>query len=271
MNTITLIPKIGFANPVGNGTVTFTSPTAPAVAPGDMWVLNLSGQSPNHADVGYMMPWETTPTYAGVTDAEGNLMIFGSCGSPGEHQITDGVGIVLAANVLPDGVQSPFGPRVCQFTVAGATPPVPVPGIALLVSTVEASAQTRVPVADWRTQSVGVQFIAFPPYTPSPSMVTIWAGECLNLPASTNIAELIGGVVVPVTPPAEFVMFAQAPLPVVNGIRFVNNGVPMTAVAGEVAQAFDQPAANLQAAILACFTAVPTPATVMAPVPAQKV
>jgi hypothetical protein len=215
-----------------------------------------------------MMPWETTPTYAGVTDSSGNLMIFGSCGSPGEHQITDGVGIVLAANVLPDGVQSPFGPRVCQFTVAGATPPVPVPGIALLVSTVEASAQTRVPVADWRTQSVGVQFIAFPPYMPSPSMVTIWAGECLNLPASTNIAELIGGVVVPVTPPAEFVMFA---LPVVNGIQFVYNGVTMTAVAGEVAQAFDQPAANLQAAILACFTAVPTPATVMAPVPAQKV
>lgn len=249
-----LAVEAGEQSPLG-GSVEIFVPNE-AYKAGDPFMISASGMAPSRQHVGYAVPITSAwPTYCGSVGEDGTLDIFGTASADGNLA----GGILLAVGVLPPGGISPVGPleyRAVTMLAAVPAPPAPVASPATLAAAVLASWQSKIPVADWPTQSVQVTFIAQPPYMASPEVVTVSAAECLNHEASQAIATLIGGTVVQVPAPPGYTAFATSPV-LVNGIRIVANGVAKVAVAGEVAQSFWQPAGTtleqMEAAILACF------------------
>jgi hypothetical protein len=145
---------------------------------------------------------------------------------------------------------------------AAPPPPAPVPGLALLVATVEASWQTHVPVANWRTDGTTVMYQSEPPYLAAPIVVTMPFMYCLSDAKAAAIAALLGGTVQKLPPTGYYSdLYGVNPatnqpdgtVPAVNWIFATINGVPMKALGMALVQAFDARQAGLQAAILATF------------------
>lgn len=264
MNTVQLVPKPGQTSSIGNGPVYFTSPNAPVVGQGDQWSIFAPGQTPNRAEIGHNMPWEVGLTYDGAVDPQGILTISGQCAMTGPHNITDGFGVVLAVGVLPGGGIQLAGYYACQFQPAPPPAPAPVPGLALLLAAVQASWQSRIPVASSYTDFAAIPYTAAPPYLPAPIAATVPVLYALSNAKAAAVAALLGGTVAQ-APAAGYFFdpWAVDPAtntvdgwqPAVNWIHATINGVAMKALGMALVAAFNSNAGNLEANVLATFTA----------------
>lgn len=289
MGSIQIVPKTGQQSSIGTGPVYFMSPNAPVVANGDSWTLLATGQQPSRLEVGYAMPWDTELTYVGSTDANGNLILQGTCTAAGLHNITDGNGIVLAAGVLPTvpggpipqpGEPSIFGYYPCQFTLLAAPAPPTNPGVLNTAQAVVASWTSGVPVVSYK-DLVPVQYVVQLPYGGT-MLAQVYIFDCLSDSASAKLATLLGGTVSKAAPPPPYpslgILTSQGVVgsfPIVSATPVVNyitasipvNGVPTAMIANagllmmaiSCAQTTAQDPKNLavlQAAIVSAFQPV---------------
>ena len=263
MPTTLFVPKDP-ANTSLGGTIEFLSDNWPVLQPGDEWTIDASGLKPGRIHCGWLMPYEYLdvpedpwPHYRGAVNSSGELRINGV--APVAWDMSRGLGIGLATGVLPPGgtLQIVFTDyHFGQYVPAGPPPTPPEPGFPYLISLVKASRTTHVPVADWIADADrNVMYTYAPPYAVTPFIVNLAWSVCLTDVASARIAAALGGTVVKEPPPVwadPFVAPGTAP-PLVNYIHAVKDGVPVKALAQEVAQSFN---GDLDNSIPAVFKAV---------------
>ena len=125
-----------------------------------------------------------------------------------------------------------------------------------MIALVKASRSSHVPVADWIADADrSVMYTYAPPYAVTPFVVNLAWSVCLTDAASGRIAAALGGTVVKDLPPDwadPFVAPGTHP-PLVNYIHAVKDGVPVKALAQDVAQSFN---GDLDNSIPAVFKAV---------------
>src|SRR5580693_4076608 len=99
MQSIQLIAtpqNAGQTNALGFGSIKFSSPTAPVVAAGDLWLLECAGEAPDVANIGTQMPWDpptSDGTYQGSTDSSGSITMMGQASAAGD--VSKGLGVII--------------------------------------------------------------------------------------------------------------------------------------------------------------------------------
>lgn len=235
--------------------VVFSCPHFPFQA-GDPYFLSITAppasEAPNGLhEVGTAIPLGSAyPTYYGDIAAGQTVEIFGTCAA-------DGGQVALAIGVLPPGGPFPvntLGYHLTQYGPAPPPAPAPVLGLPNLIAAVEASWQSHIAVADWRTDGATVMYQSAPPYLPAPIVATIPFMYCLSDAKAAAIAGLLGGAVEKLPPTGYYSdLYAVGGIPGVNWIFATINGAPMKALGMALVQAFDNTADVLLARVTAAF------------------